>query len=404
MSASNTAHFLPPLRLKKNEEKRLRAGHLWVYSNEVDTTTTPLKDLQPGCNIIIEDYRGHAIGTGYANPHSLICARLVSRDAKYQLDISLIKHRLNIALSLRERLFGKPYYRLIHGEADGLPGLIVDRFNDILVVQINTAGMEQQKVSIVAALEKVIQPAAIVFRNDSPSRKTEQLDNYTETALGNVSENIAVEENDTKFEIDVLAGQKTGWFYDHRMNRARMQQYAKGARVLDVFSYIGGWGLQALTAGANDVMCIEASEAAVDRIHSNAALNNVAEKLSTVQGDAFEALKSLRLEREKFDVVIVDPPAFIKRKKDFKEGLTAYRRINQMAMQVLNKDGYLVSASCSYHLGHEQLNNIILKASRHVDRNAQIIEQGHQGPDHPVHPAIPETNYLKAFFARILLN
>lgn len=395
---------LPPLRLKKNEERRLRGGHLWVYSNEIDTDKTPLKDFEPGSQVKIEDAQGHFIGNGYINPHSLICARLVSRDPTYALDQSLITHRLNIALSLRDTLFDKPFYRLVHGESDGLPGLIVDRYADVLVAQITTAGMEQQKAAIVAALEKVLKPVAIVLRNDTSSRKTEGLDSYCETVVGTLPESVTVEENNTRFEIDVLSGQKTGWFYDHRMNRARMQHYVKDKRVLDVFSYIGGWGIQALTAGANDLMCIDASHAAIDRIHHNGVMNGVEDKLATVEGDAFEALKSLRQDRERFDVVIVDPPAFIKRKKDSKEGLNAYRRINQMAMQVLNKGGYLISGSCSYHLGSDELRNILLKASRHIDRTSQIIEQGHQGPDHPVHPAIPETNYLKAFIVRLLAN
>jgi 23S rRNA (cytosine1962-C5)-methyltransferase len=395
---------LPPLRLKKNEERRLKAGHLWVYSNEIDVAKTPLTDLEPGAAIRIEDASGHVMGTGYVNPHSLISARLVSRDPRYVLDQSLITHRLNIALSLREQCFDKPYYRLVFGESDNLPGLVVDRFDDVLVVQITTAGMERHKQDVIAALEKTLKPSAIVLRNDSPSRQAEALDSYVETISGRLPESVFVEENGTRFEIDVLTGQKTGWFYDHRMNRARMQQYVNGKRVLDVFSYIGGWGLQALTAGASEVMCIDASKSAIDQIHHNASLNGFEDKLASVEGDAFEALKSLRQERERFDVVIVDPPAFIKRKKDFKEGLTAYRRINQMAMQVLNKGGYLVSASCSFHLKREQLHDTILKASRHIDRNAQLVEQGHQGPDHPVHPAIPETDYLKSFTARILAN
>ena len=395
---------LPPLRLKKNEERRLKAGHLWVYSNEIDIAQTPLKDFEPGSMVSIENAHGHALGIGYVNPHSLISARLVSRDLRYSLDQSLITHRLNIALSLREQCFTQPYYRLVHGEADNLPGLVVDRFADVFVAQITTAGMEQQKDAVIAALEKVFKPTAIVFRNDSPSRQSEALESYVDTVSGKLPESVQLEENGTRFEIDVLTGQKTGWFYDHRMNRARMQQYVNDKRVLDVFSYIGGWGIQALTAGAKEVMCIDASARAIDRIHHNADLNQCADKLATVEGDAFEALKSLRQEREHFDVVIVDPPAFIKRKKDFKEGLTAYRRINQMAMQVLNKGGYLISASCSFHLKREQLQDTILKASRHVDRNAQIVEQGHQGPDHPVHPAIPETDYLKSFTARILMN
>lgn len=398
------SHKLPPLRLKKNEERRLKAGHLWVYSNEIDTEQTPLKDLAPGTMACIEDSHGHALGNAYVNPHSLISARLVSRDTKYVLDQSLITHRLNIALSLREQCFSKPFYRLVHGESDNLPGLVVDRFNDVLVAQITTAGMENQKQAVISALEKVLKPTAIVLRNDSPVRKNEQLNSYVETVHGTLPQSVLLEENGTRFEIDVLSGQKTGWFYDHRMNRARMQHYVNDKRVLDVFSYIGGWGVQALTAGANEVMCIDASSAAVDRIHHNATLNNSEDKLVSVEGDAFEALKSLRQERERFDVVIVDPPAFIKRKKDLKEGLTAYRRINQMAMQVLNKGGYLISASCSFHLKREQLRDTILKGSRHVDRNAQIVEQGHQGPDHPVHPAIPETDYLKSFTCRILMN
>jgi 23S rRNA (cytosine1962-C5)-methyltransferase len=392
------------LRLKKNEERRLRAGHLWVYSNEVDTQHTPLKDFAPGQAVSIEDQRGHVLGTGYVNPNSLICARLVSRDPQHSLGLSLIKHRLNIALSLREQVFDKPYYRLVHGESDGLPGLVVDRFGDTLVAQINTAGMENHKADIIAALEKILRPANLVLRNDTPARQSEGLDSYCETALGQVDSLIPLQENNTRFAVDVLKGQKTGWFYDHRMNRARMQAYAKDQRVLDIFSYVGGWGIQALQAGAKDLVCIEASKTAIDHIHHNADLNDCGERLTTMEGDAFEALKHLRQERERFDLVIVDPPAFIKRKKDFKEGLNAYHRINQMAMQVLNKGGILVSASCSYHLSRDNLRDTLLKTSRHVDRQIQIIEQGHQGPDHPVHPAIVETDYLKAYIARLLMN
>ncbi|HHH48697.1 MAG TPA: class I SAM-dependent rRNA methyltransferase [Gammaproteobacteria bacterium] len=395
---------LPPLRLKKNEERRLRAGHLWVYSNEVDIRQTPLKDLEPGSAVSIEDARGHPIGSGYVNPHSLICARLVSRDPKYRLDKSLLVHRINIALSLRDTAFGAPCYRLVHGEGDNLPGLVVDRFGEVLVVQITTAGMERHRGDVVEALQKVLKPAAIVLRNDSPARQQEGLDSYVDTTHGTLPEELLIEENGARFAIDPLRGQKTGWFFDHRMNRARMQQYVKDQRVLDVFSYIGGWGIEAAVAGASEVLCVEASQGAIDRLHHNADLNGLGNGVASLRGDAFEALKSLRQARERFDVVIVDPPAFIKRKKDFKQGLNAYHRLNQMALQVLNRGGYLISASCSWHLKHEQLRDTILKASRHVDRAAQIVEQGHQGPDHPVHPAIPETDYLKAFIARVLAS
>jgi 23S rRNA (cytosine1962-C5)-methyltransferase len=393
---------LAPLRLNKNEDRRLRAGHVWVFSNEVDTKTTPLTQFEPGQVVQIEDASGHVLGSGYVNPHPLICARLVSRDPKYTLDQSLLTHRLNIALSLRERLFDTPYYRLAYGDSDGLPGLVVDRYGDILVVQITTAGMERLKNEIVAALVKTIRPAAILFRNDASSRELEGLTSYVETALGEIPESIVVEENGTKFAVPLHTGQKTGWFYDQRMNRTRFRHYVKGLRVLDVFSYLGAWGVQAAAAGAESVLCVDSSLKAIEGINHNAGLNDVSAKVTTEQGDAFDVLRRLRAAREHFDVVVIDPPAFIKRKKDIKEGTQAYQRLNQMAMQVLAKDGILVSCSCSYHLHRNDLREILLKGSRHIDRFLEIVEEGHQGPDHPMHPAIPETGYLKAFFARLL--
>jgi 23S rRNA (cytosine1962-C5)-methyltransferase len=393
---------LPQITLKKNEARRLRAGHLWVFSNEVDSRRTDLKSLVPGEAVEIVDEHGKFVGNGYANPHSLIYARLVSRDPKYQLDKSLIVHRLNIALSLRERLFSQPCYRLVHGEGDGLPGLVVDRFGEVLVVQLTTAGMERIREEILEALEKVIRPAAIVLRNDGGLRRLEGLEDYVEVVRGSLPERLTIEENGTRFLVDPLGGQKTGWFYDHRMNRRRMQDYVGGKRVLDVFSYVGAWGVQAAMAGALDVMCVDSSAAALDQAYENAALNGVEERLAMLEGDAFEAVKALREARERFDVVILDPPAFIKRKKDAAKGLEAYERINRMAMQLLDKDGILISASCSYHLHRDKLPELMLKGARHLDREMQLLEEGHQGPDHPVHPAIPETRYIKCFTARVL--
>jgi 23S rRNA (cytosine1962-C5)-methyltransferase len=395
---------LPALRLLKNEDRRLRAGHVWVFSNEVDTQVTPLDQFEPGQPVLIEDASGHALGTGYVNPATLISARLVSRDPQYVLDQSLITHRLNIALSLREKLFNAPYYRLAFGDSDGLPGLIVDRYGDVLVAQITTAGMERLKTEIVAALEKVIKPRAILWRNDSAARELEGLTRYVEPALGDVPETAALEENGVRFEVPLITGQKTGWFYDQRLNRTRFRSYVRGARVLDVFSYLGAWGLQAAAAGAESVVCVDSSATAVEGVRRNAELNSLADKVTAECEDAFEALKHRRAARERFDIVVIDPPAFIKRKKDAKAGVQAYQRLNQMAMQVLAKDGILVSCSCSYHLPREGLRDILLKNSRHVDRFLELIEEGHQGPDHPVHPAIPETSYLKVFFARLLPN
>lgn len=392
---------LPPLQLKRNEGRRLRAGHLWVFSNEIDTARTPLSAFEPGQDVELIDDAGKFLGHAYINPNSLICARIVSRERDYPASASLITHRLNIALSLRERLFAHPYYRLVYGEGDGLPGLVVDRFGEVLSVQITTFGMEKRREEILGCLDKLLRPKAIILRNDSSIREMEGLPRYVEVAHGTAPELLDVIENDCRFQAPAQTGQKTGWFYDHRLNRGRLTHYVKDLRVLDVFSYLGGWGIPAAVAGAREVLCIDESNLAIDQIHNNAALNNVGDRVGTLHGDAFEALKQLRAEREHFDVIVLDPPAFIKRKKDIAKGTEAYRRLNQMAMQVLSKDGILVSASCSYHMDRDELRQQVLQAARHIDRNVVVLEQGHQGPDHPVHPAIPETDYLKAFICRV---
>ena len=393
---------LPSLRLKANADRRLRAGHLWVYSNEVDVVATPLTAFAAGDQATLEAAGGKPLGIVALSPNNLICARLLSRDLKHPLDKSLLVHRLNVALSLRERLFEVPCYRLVYGDSDFLPGLVVDRFFDILVVQLASATMERHKDDVLAALVLVLKPRGILFKNDSSARDAEGLERYVETAFGVVPEWVALEENGVKFEAPVTAGQKTGWFYDHRMNRARLAPYVKGKRVLDLFSYVGGWGVQAAAFGASEVFCVDASALALDGVERNATLNGVAEKVACVEGDVFEAMKELKAAEERFDVVIADPPAFIKRRKDLKNGEAAYRRLNEQAMRLLNKDGILVSASCSMHLPEDDLQNILLSSARHLDRNLQLLERGAQGPDHPVHPAIVETRYIKSLTCRVL--
>jgi 23S rRNA (cytosine1962-C5)-methyltransferase len=390
-----------PLYLKKNEERRLRAGHVWVFSNEVDVTRSPLVELEPGAPVEIRDSAGRALGAGYVNPRSLICARLVSRDPAQRLDRELLVRRIRRALALRDALFPAPFYRLVYGESDGLPGLVVDRFGAVLVVQLTTAGMEAVRDDVVGVLREVLDPDGILLRNDSSGRALEGLESYVETAAGTVPDEAEIEENGARFRVPLLSGQKTGWFYDHRLNRERMQRYVRGRRVLDVFSYIGGWGVQAAVAGASHVLCVDASASALELLRRNAELNTAADRVETQAADAFDALRQLRDARERFDVVVLDPPAFVKRKKDAKAGEQAYRRINHLALQLLLPDGLLISASCSYHLPREALRDAMLRASRAEGRDLQIVEQGHQGPDHPVHPAIPETEYLKAFFGRV---
>jgi 23S rRNA (cytosine1962-C5)-methyltransferase len=389
---------IPELRLKRGEDRRLTAGHLWVFSNEIDTDATPLTAFSPGDPVRLVNDRDRFLGYAYVNPRSLISARIVGRDPEHPISKSLLVHRLQVALSLRRRLHEQPYYRLVYGESDELPGLVIDRYGEICVAQIGTAGMERLKGEIVAALEKVIHPAGLLWKNDSGARDLEGLPEYVETAFGAVPEQVEVAENGVRFSVPLAHGQKTGWFYDQAANRATFLKYVPGARVLDVFSYLGAWGIAAARHGATDVTCVESSPQAIEWIQANAALNGV--KLDVRKGDAFDVLEALHAARERFDVVVLDPPAFIKRRKDAPKGQAAYRRLNQLGLQLLSRDGMLVSCSCSYHLSGDELLGAIQKAARHVSRFVQVLESGGQAPDHPVHPAIPETRYLKAYFCR----
>jgi 23S rRNA (cytosine1962-C5)-methyltransferase len=391
---------LPALHLNAHAERRLRAGHVWIYSNEIDTTKSPLKGFEAGQQVLVHAHGGKPLGIAYINPHTLICARLISKD--HLLDKSLLVHRLNIALSLRERIFGEPFYRLVYGDSDQLPGLVVDRFGDYLVVQINTAGMERVKDEIVTALQQVVKPKGILLKNDSRVRAGEGLEQYVEVACGEVPEEVELIENGCRFIAPLYSGQKTGWFYDHRNARSRIGPYAKGRRVLDLFSYVGGWGVQAAVAGAGEVVFVDSSEKALAMVERNAELNGVVEKCSAIHGSAVDVLKDLHERGERFDTIVLDPPAFIPRRKDQKAGEQAYRRVNELAMRCLARDGFLVSASCSLHLSREQLVDILRATARHLDRHLQVLEQHGQGADHPVHPAIAETDYLKSVFCRVL--
>ncbi|OQX31931.1 MAG: rRNA large subunit methyltransferase I [Candidatus Sedimenticola endophacoides] len=390
-----------PLRLKKQQERRLGAGHCWVYSNEVDAAATPLKGFEPGQPVDIISHQGKWLGSGYVNPHSLICARLVSRDRAHPLSGSLLVHRLKIALGLRQRLYPRPFYRLVFGESDGLPGLVVDRYGEVAVVQVTTAGMERMKGEIVQALEKVIRPRTVLFRNDTPVRETEGLERYVEMRGEPLGEWLEVEENSLSFRVPASEGQKTGWFFDQAGNRARLAPYVRGRRVLEVCSYVGAWGVTAATHGAR-VLSLDVSAPALRAVELNAQRNGVGDAVSTLRGDAFDALRELRAAGERYDVLMVDPPAFIKRRKDLKQGTLAYRRLNQLALQLLEREGVLITSSCSHHMSRDALLDVLQQAARHTGRQLQLLEQGHQAADHPVHPAIPETAYLKTFFLRVL--
>jgi len=388
----------PELRLKPREERRLRAGHLWIYSNEVDVAQTPLAAFEPGALCRVLDARGKAMGVATVNGRALLCGRVLTSNASATIDAEWFTRRIRGALALRERLYAKPFYRLIYGESDGLPGLVVDRYGEVCVVQMATAGMDRLKLDIVEGLKHALAPAGILLRNDVGMREAEGLPSYVEE-IGDVPDTVTIEEAGVRFEIPVKTGQKTGWFYDQARNRDALARYVKGRSFLDVFSYLGGWSLRALAAGATSATAIDSSASALEGAAKNAQLNAL--KLDTLQGKAIDVLRELRQQQKRFDVVVVDPPALIKRKKDLEAGSAHYGALNRTAIELLAPEGILISCSCSHHLDAESLQRILLRESRAAGRRLQILEQGGQGPDHPVHPAIPETRYLKAFVCRV---
>jgi 23S rRNA (cytosine1962-C5)-methyltransferase len=404
MSDSSNAAELPALRLKRNEDRRLHAGHLWIFSNEVDTQQTPITKFKAGELVRVLAHNDRALGLAYINPQSLISARMLGT---WKIpDAAWLAARIRVALSLRERLYGAPYYRLVYGESDGLPGLVVDRYGSACVVQIGTAGMERLKNQIQQALEQVLGCEALLFKNDGSTRDMEGLPSYVEAARGRFDELSLVVEDGLEFQAPLAEGQKTGWFFDQAANRRALTKYVrKDARVLDVFSYVGAWGVRAAHSGAREVLCVDSSAAALELAQSNAERNRVNGRtggtLTTVKGDAFDVLEDLAKKGARFDLVVIDPPAFAKRKKDVPKALAAYKRLNQLAMRLIADDGILVSCSCSYHVSAEDLQDAIAKAARGADKHLQILEMGGQAPDHPVHPAIPETRYLKTYFCRV---
>ena len=382
--------------LKKGEDRRLRVGHLWVFSNEIDTKRSPLPSFSPGQSVVVADSGGRPLGTGYVNPASLIAVRMVSRKTEEVLGPDLLRRRLTDALALRERMFHAPFYRLCHGEGDFLPGLVADRHGDHIVCQITTAGMDAHTDELVAVLDELLHPASILLDNDVASRDLEGLERFQRVALGSTPDETAVEENGMHYTIPLRGGQKTGWFYDQRMNRAALTPFVQaqpGCHVLDAFCYAGGFG--ALAAKNGRVSFMDASAHALSYAERNAG--QFGTETETLQGDALTLLAELRREGRSFDIVCLDPPAFIKRKKDARQGLEAYQRVNELGLDLVRPGGMLMTCSCSHHLEADALRNLVTRAAGRRRRHARLLFQGFQGPDHPIHPAMPETAYLKTF-------
>ncbi|MFV8819104.1 class I SAM-dependent rRNA methyltransferase [Haliea sp. E17] len=388
------------LFLRPGADRRLRGGHLWIYSNEIDSARSPLAGFAPGDAVDVRNAQGDSLGSAYMDPHSLICARLYAPGEFRLLDASLCRERLATALAGRELAFPGPWYRLVYGDSDGLPGMVVDRFGDYLVVQLNNAGAEHYRQALVEALVELVQPAGILLRSDSRERRDSGLAGGAEVIFGEVPEAVELEENGVRFLAPVHQGQKTGWFYDHRMGRARLAPWVAGKAVLDVYSYIGGWGIQAAAFGASSVCAVDSSAAALEGVMANAALNGLAQVVEVRRGTATDTLQAMRAEGRRFDVVILDPPAFIQRRKDLKKGQAAYRKLFELGLHLLQPNGLLVAGSCSMHLSRPDMLVLLQQAGVRAGCRLQVVEQGCQGPDHPIHPAIPETEYLKSIFAR----
>ncbi len=384
----------PVVRLKPGAHRRVTGGYPWVYSNEVEMDAAT-RGLTPGGVVRLTAAGGQDIGTAIFNRHPLIAARLLSRKADVTIDEDFLSGRLARALEIRERLFDEPYYRLCHAEADGLPGTIIDRFGGTLVVQINTAGMERLRPYLLAALERVVRPEAVILRNDSQTRELEGLPLYVEVAKGHLDGPTLVRENGARYFADPAGGQKTGWFYDQRDNRALAARLARGGRVLDCYCHSGGFAIQAALGGAREVIGVDRSETALALAGQAVDANAVAGSCSFVKGEVFAELARRARAGERYELVIVDPPAFVKVKRDLPQGLKGYRKLARLAALAVAPGGHLVAASCSHHVDGAMFAEQVRRGLNDAGRQGRVLFQRGAGPDHPVHPFLPETAYLK---------
>ena len=385
----------PTVTLLPGHQKRALHGHPWIFSNEIQMDAAA-KALPPGSLVTLRTGDGRSLGVATFNPHTLVAARLLDRDVGRRIDREFLARRLKRALTIRVRLYDEPFYRLVHAEADGIPGAVVDRFGDVAVAQLNTAGMTRLEPELLAALDAVLAPKAIVLRNDSPGRALEGLSDEVRVAAGALEGPIEVRESGARFEVDLVGGQKTGWFYDQRDNRAFMAKLAKGARVLDLYCFVGGFAIAAAVAGATDVTSIDRSEPALALAGRSAALNGVGERCTFRRGEVFAELQTLASAGERFDVVIADPPAFVKSKKDLGPGLRGYRKLARLAAGIVAPQGYLFLASCSHNVTPEDFWEASRRGLEDASRSARLLRSAGAAPDHPVHPNLPESAYLKA--------
>ena len=391
---------LPVVTLNQGASKRAEYGHPWVFSNEIrmDPAT---KGLAPGTIVRIVTDNSAPLGVAMFNPHSLIAARFLSRDPKAVIDRTFLEGRIASALALRERLYDAPCYRLVHAEADGLPGVAIDRYGHIVVAQINSAGIDRLADDLAEALMTVVGARTVVLRGDSPIRKLEGLPEAVRVVGAPLSGEVEVHENGIAYRADLALGQKTGWYFDQRDNRAFMGRLAQGARVLDVYSHGGGFGLACAVAGATSVTLVDRSEPALALAGRAAEANKVDDRVRIHVAEAFEDLAKRRDRGDTYDVVICDPPAFVKSKKDLAVGVKGYRKLARLAARLVAPGGYLGIASCSHHVDPDAFLAQVARGVHDTGRQAAILRRAGAGSDHPVHPQLPESAYLKFLALRL---
>lgn len=391
----------PVVRLTpKAAAQAIRHGFPWVYANEL-VTDRRTRALPPGTVAVLEDAERRPMGLVGVNPDSKIIARMLDADPAAEIGEAWFRARIGTALSLRERLFAEPFYRLVHAEADGLPGVVIDRFGDAAVVQPNAAWAEARLEALVAALTEVTGVATVVKNAGGRARSLEGLDDATQVLRGAVSGPVPVRMNGATYMADLVGGQKTGLFYDQRPNHAFAAALARGARVLDVFAHVGGFALAALAAGAESALAVDSSAPALELATEGARATGVADRFATEKGDAFAVMEALAGAPGRFGLVVCDPPAFAPSKQALEAGLRAYERVARLAAALVEPGGYLVLCSCSHAADLAKFRTASARGIGRAGRRGQILWTGFAGPDHPQLPQLAESGYLKALAFRL---
>ncbi len=392
--------MLPALRIKKGKERQVLKGFPWVYLSDV-IQTSDLLHVPAGAVVTINNSKDVYIATGYFNPKSQIACRILSRNEKEKIDEDFFIKKINEALKKRDKYVKEPYHRLIHAEADGVPGLIADRFGDTLVCQFSTAGIEKLQDVILSAFEKTISPKTIILRNDFSTRTKEGLTIEVRVIKGEYKPYTEVHENGCIYLADLMLGQKTGWFYDQRDNRKIMADLSEGKTVLDVYSHSGGFGIACAIKGAKKVTMVDASSLALKLAADAAKINKISDVCDYIEGDAFKVMEALFQQGKKYDVVVADPPAFVKSKKDFVSGMKGYEKVAKYSAGLVEKGGYLYVASCSHHAMKSHFIKAVEEGVERAGRKGKIIQVTGAAKDHPSHHMLPQSEYLKAVIIQL---